>query len=106
MSKKASFIVILLVPVLLGAAHPKNKGPEPEPQKIVQAVRANGPISIDGVLNETVWQKKGYSDFTMSDPNDGEQPTEKTEVWIAYDEKALYVAARLYDSEPKLIKCR
>jgi hypothetical protein len=106
MRKKASFIVLLLVPALLWAKDPVKKSPEPEPQKTVQAVRTNGPINIDGVLNESVWQKEGYSDFTMSDPNDGEQPTEKTEVWVAYDEKALYIAARLYDSKPELIKCR
>ncbi len=106
MRKKASFLVMLLVPLMLWAKDPIIKGPEPEPQKTVQAIRANGPISIDGLLNEDAWQKKGYSDFTMSDPNDGGQPTEKTEVWIAYDEKALYIAARLYDSDPELIKCR
>ncbi|UCE21611.1 MAG: carbohydrate binding family 9 domain-containing protein, partial [Candidatus Aminicenantes bacterium] len=106
MRKKGLFLVMLLVPLMLLAKSPVNKGPKPEPQKTVQAVRVNGPISIDGLLNEDVWQREGYSDFTMTDPNDGEQPTEKTEVWIAYDEKALYVAARLYDSEPELIRCR
>jgi hypothetical protein len=106
MRKTALFIVIFLIPVLLWSKDSKKKGPEIEPQKTVQAVRTNDPITIDGVLDENVWQKEGYSDFTMSDPNDGEQPTEKTEVWVAYDEKALYIAARLYDSQPELIKGR
>ncbi len=106
MRKTALFIVLFLMPVLVWSKDPKKKDPEPEPQKTVQAVRTNDPINIDGVLDENVWQKEGHSDFTMSDPNDGEQPTEKTEVWIAYDEKALYIAARLYDSQPELIKCR
>ena len=76
--------------------------PTPE-QKIVQAVRITEPITIDGVLDEKVWHEKGYSDFIQSDPTDGAAPTEKTEVWIAYDEKNLYVAARLSDSEPDKI---
>jgi hypothetical protein len=106
MRKMALFLILFLIPVLVWSKDPKKKGPEIEPQKTVQAVRAIEPISIDGVLNENVWQKEGHSDFTMSDPNDGEQPTERTEVWVAYDEKAIYIAARLYDSEPDLIKCR
>jgi hypothetical protein len=57
-------------------------------------------------LEEGVWQEEGYSDFIQSDPTDGAQPTEKTKVWVAYDEKSLYVAARLYDSQPELITCR
>lgn len=99
--KKPAIIILFLLPVFLLA-----QGPNPSEQKIVQAIRANGPISIDGVLDEKVWQEKGYSDFTQSDPVDGAQPTEKTIVWIAYDEKALYVAARLYDSKSELITSR
>ncbi len=72
-------------------------------QKEVQAVRTNESMAIDGKLKESVWQTEGYSQFTQSDPYDGEKPTEKTTVWIAYDDKALYVAAFLYDSQPKLI---
>ena len=72
-------------------------------QKIVQAIRTDEPITIDGVLDEQIWQKEGYSDFVQSDPTDGAPPTEKTEVWVAFDDKNLYVAARLYDSEPEKI---
>ncbi len=101
MGKRSAIIIILLLPLLLSA-----KPPEPQEQKTVQAVRANGPINIDGVLDETAWQEEGYSDFIQSDPTDGAQPTEKTKVWVAYDEKSLYVAARLYDSQPELITSR
>ena len=101
MKKKSALIVILLLPLILFA-----KGPKPAPQKTVQAIRANGPIKIDGILEEKVWQNEGSSDFTQSDPEDGAQPTEKTEVWVAYDEEALYVAAWLYDSQPELITSR
>ncbi|NIN92596.1 hypothetical protein GTO36_06365, partial [bacterium] len=101
MEKKSAIIIILLLPLFLLA-----KPPNPQEQKTVQAVRADGPLSIDGVLEESVWQEQGYSDFTQSDPTDGAQPTEKTKVWVAYDDKSLYVAARLYDSQPELITCR
>lgn len=101
MGIKSAFIIILLLPLFLLA-----QPPTPQEQKTVHAIRANGPISIDGVLEETTWQEEGYSDFIQSDPTDGAQPTEKTKVWVAYDEKYLYVAARLYDSQPELITSR
>ncbi len=101
MGIKSAFIIIFLSPLFLLA-----QPPTPQAQKTVHAIRANGPISIDGVLEETAWQEEGYSDFIQSDPTDGAQPTEKTKVWVAYDEKSLYVAARLYDSQPELITSR
>ncbi len=68
--------------------------------KRVVAVAAKEPIVVDGVLSEAVWSEEGYGGFTQSDPLDGEPATEKTTVWVAFDEDHLYVAARLSDSEP------
>lgn len=101
MGIKSAIIVILLLPLFLLA-----QPPTPQAQKTVHATRTDGPINIDGVLEERVWQEEGYSDFIQSDPTDGAQPTEKTKIWVAYDEKSLYVAARLYDSQPELITSR
>lgn len=101
MKNKAAFFTLFLLPLFLLA-----KNNKPQEQKVVQALRSNEPVEIDGKLDEKVWQGEGYSDFTQSDPNDGTQPTEKTTVWIAYDEEALYVAANLHDSEPESIVSR
>ena len=101
MRRKLIFIILFLMPLVFWAKENK-----PQEQKIVRALRANDQIEIDGLLEEKIWQEKGCSDFTQSDPTDGAQPTEKTIVWIAYDEEYLYVAARLYDSEPGSIISR
>jgi len=91
-------IICLIIPFpILAQIKPSTE------QKTVQALRAEESITIDGVLDEQAWQGKGYSDFIQSDPTDGALPTEKTEVWVAFDDKNLYVAARLYDSEPDKI---
>jgi len=98
--------ILLLLPLLLPNLlfTQEDKSPEKSSeQKVVRALLAEETIKMDGVLTEKVWQEKGYSDFTQSDPHDGEKPTEKTTVWVAYDKEALYVAARLYDSEPEKI---
>lgn len=105
MKKLAVILTALFIPVLVFAGEKRSNPPKKDPeQKIVQAVRAEEPIEIDGELREKVWQTGGYSDFIQSDPVDGGPPSEKTRVWVAYDRANLYVAAFLYDSEPQAIK--
>jgi hypothetical protein len=70
---------------------------------VVKAVRAEEPITIDGRLEEKVWKGEASEGFTQNDPKDGEQATEQTRVWVAYDDKAFYVAAYCYDSQPDKI---
>ncbi|MBI4547628.1 MAG: carbohydrate binding family 9 domain-containing protein [Ignavibacteriae bacterium] len=69
----------------------------------VVALRVTNPVTIDGILSEQEWQRSGITSFTQREPIEGSQPTQKTEVWVAYDDAALYVAARLYDSAPDSI---
>ncbi|MBN2425582.1 MAG: carbohydrate binding family 9 domain-containing protein [Calditrichaceae bacterium] len=64
-------------------------------------------IELDGILKEAVWNNGfGIAQFTQRDPLEGALPTEKTEVWVAYDDEALYIGARLYDSCPDSISAR
>ncbi|MCH7783039.1 carbohydrate binding family 9 domain-containing protein [candidate division KSB1 bacterium] len=59
---------------------------------------------IDGVLDEPFWQTLPVIDgFKQREPNEGAEPTEKTEVRIAYDDKNLYFGMTMYDSEPSKI---
>lgn len=71
--------------------------------RVVEALRVNGTIELDGVLEEKIWKGKGYSEFIQSEPIDGAAATEKTVVRVAYDDKAIYISARLFDSEPEKI---
>ncbi|MBI4810518.1 MAG: carbohydrate binding family 9 domain-containing protein, partial [Ignavibacteriales bacterium] len=64
------------------------------------------PIKIDGILSEQEWQRPGITDFTQKDPIEGAQPTFKTEVWIVYDDEAIYVAGKMYDDHPDSIVSR
>jgi hypothetical protein len=69
----------------------------------IVAQRANGTITIDGLLSEAEWQLPGFETFTQRLPNEGAAPSQRTEVWLAYDDQALYVAARMYDTAPDSI---
>lgn len=73
---------------------------------VLEAVRVNGAILVDGRLPEPVWQRPGYTGFTQREPDQGAPASQKTEVWIAYDDGALYVAARLHDTSPDSIVAR
>jgi hypothetical protein len=81
------------------------KSPLPPPQ--IHAVRLAQPVLIDGVLNETIWATaQRVTTFTQRDPIEGGQPSESTVVYIAYDDAALYVGARMYDAHPDSIVAR
>jgi len=73
-------------------------------QKSVRAIRVDTPPIIDGKLDEAVWQlAQPITDFHQIRPGDQTTPTELTEVYVLYDNDALYIGARMADSEPELI---
>lgn len=68
---------------------------------IVTAVRARIAPDLDGRLDDAVWARaETVSGFRRAEPADGEPASERTEVRVAYTDAALYVGARMYDSEP------
>jgi hypothetical protein len=81
-------------------------GNPPEFVKQLSAVRTKEQIQIDGVLSESVWQRTGTTAFFQQEPNQGQPASELTEVWVAYDDVALYVAARMHDAHPDSIIAR
>jgi hypothetical protein len=76
------------------------------PPVSVEVIRTSDIITIDGNLSEPIWQRAGITAFRQRDPDEGKPATEQTEVWLAYDEQAVYVAARLYDRSPDSIVVR
>ncbi len=64
------------------------------------AIPATSPIVLDGKHNEEIWQQApAVVDFVQREPNEGKEPTMRTEARIAYDETALYVAVRAHDTD-------
>jgi hypothetical protein len=67
--------------------------------------RASGPIHIDGKLDEPIWATaRAATQFYQTAPHEGEPATERTDVRIAYDEDAIYIGARLLDSDPRGVR--
>ncbi|HJQ09912.1 MAG TPA: DUF5916 domain-containing protein [Gemmatimonadaceae bacterium] len=70
----------------------------------MRASRANGAINIDGKLDEAAWQAAvPSSDFTQSYPKVGAKPTDSTQVRVLYDDDAIYIGVRMFDSRPDSI---
>ena len=56
---------------------------------------------IDGVLDEAIWSSiLPITDFVQEEPDNMALPTENMEVYFGYDDRNLYVGAKLYDSNP------
>ncbi len=67
----------------------------------IRAVRLTTPLRLDGRLDEAVYSSvAAISDFIQQDPVEGPPATEKTEAWIFFDDDALYVTFRLWESRP------
>lgn len=62
---------------------------------------------IDGVLDEAVWRQAAeVDDLLQVDPIEFAEPSEATQIWIFYDEDALYLAARLWHEDANDITAR
>jgi len=70
-----------------------------KPEHVMSAVRIEGPITIDGILNEPEWElAQPATDFIQRLPHTGQPATERTEVRLIYDDVNLYVGVYAFDS--------
>ena len=68
----------------------------------VRAVRLDGPLDLDGRLDEPVYsQVPPLTGFIQSLPDEGQLSTELTEAWITYDEDNIYFSARVHEEVPE-----
>ena len=76
-----------------------------DPSPTLHAIRTPDPIRVDGVLDEAVWlEAPAVSGFRQRWPVDGSPATERTEVRVAYDDRAIYFGMVMFDdSEPDRI---
>ncbi|MBI3263073.1 MAG: carbohydrate binding family 9 domain-containing protein, partial [Acidobacteria bacterium] len=59
---------------------------------------------IDGRVSEEVWLRvQPYTTFIQQDPNEGEPASERTEVRILFDRRAVYIGIICFDSDPSKI---
>jgi hypothetical protein len=86
-------------------ALPRDTSSAPLIKRMTATRVANGAITVDGRLEESLWSSlPAIDDFLQKQPNEGALPTERTEIRLAYDDAALYVGARMYAKHPERIQ--
>jgi Domain of unknown function (DUF5916) len=70
----------------------------------IRATRLPSPLRIDGRLDELVYASvEPISDFIQMEPSGGQPASERTEVWIFFDQRNVYVTMRAWESRPDLM---
>ncbi|MYF63458.1 MAG: carbohydrate binding family 9 domain-containing protein, partial [Rhodothermaceae bacterium] len=73
----------------------------------ISPVFVEEPPRIDGSLNDAIWTEiDPITEFTQVWPDEGEVPTELSEVRIAYNRDYLFFAFRFLDEEAHLIRAK
>ena len=75
--------------------------------KSFAAVRTDQAPRIDGDLSDPAWQKAArFSDFLQLEPFEYQEASEQTDVYMMYDEDAIYFGFYLHDSRPDEITAK
>ncbi len=69
----------------------------------IKSYRLTESLVIDGVLSEPVYLNMAVTTFTQKDPDEGKPASEKSEVWVSYDDHNIYFSGRFSDSNPDSI---
>ena len=65
----------------------------------VRAIRLSEPLRVDGALDEAVYRDvPPFSDFIQIEPTPGAPATEKTDMWVTFDDDNVYVSAKVWDT--------
>jgi len=71
----------------------------------VVATRTELTIKVDGLLDEPVWATiKPITEFVQRLPLDGGEPTEKSEMRVAYNNNFIYFGFTFFDSDPEKVR--
>ncbi len=76
----------------------------PGPDAALRVARTDLAPAIDGMLDDPVWQSATViSDFQQLYPEEGGQPTVRTEVLLLYTTEALYVGVRAHERRASVV---
>lgn len=103
--------VLLFVVFALGVESVRAQSASSPGADEILAVRLSGTAGetprIDGRVDEAFWGRVApVSGFRQQNPVESAAATERTEVRVAYDDQALYVAVRAFDDRPDRVVSR
>lgn len=91
--KRYSLLLFFIVLVIIDASAQMN----------LKIKRIPSPLKFDGDPSDTAWCQLDLFPLTMQLPVYGKEPVEKTDVMIGYDDKYLWIGARLLMQDPDKI---
>ncbi len=97
---------MIAVLLLFGAAGPlAAQAPDSAFAPTITAARLKGELHLDGRLDDAAWSAATpVAGLVQRDPDEGQPPTERTEIRVLLGDDALYVGVRLFDREPARIR--
>ncbi|MGE3277688.1 MAG: DUF5916 domain-containing protein [Vicinamibacterales bacterium] len=73
----------------------------PDGDATVRAIHLTAPIQLDGRLDEDVYRtEQPFGGFIQVAPVAGAPSSERTDVWVMYDDTNIYVTCRCWDDAP------
>ena len=77
----------------------------PSTPPVAQAYPLNDTPTLDGnVIDDPAWRgAKAITGFWQTRPDDGQPATQRTEVFVGFTDKALYIGIVCYDDDPNAI---
>src|SRR5690625_3038545 len=97
---------IFIIVLGMGLSHPANAQIQPLSPDAHHAeayrLQEGEEMFLDGRMDEPFWDNvTPITNFTQQQPVEGAPPSERTEIYVAYDDENLYIGAFFYDSNPE-----
>src|SRR3989442_2787288 len=98
-----ALLMCLVWPAAAQTVTPRSETPPKlKAERTVRATRISSPLKIDGKFDDEVYQRlEPIVGLIQQDPHEGEPASEDTDLWIMFDDKNIYFAAKCYDSHPE-----
>ena len=114
----SGFLLFVYLPFIASASAAQDlpfaiEGPQaPQPPGVVardaegrttiRATRLAASLRLDGALDEAIYRDvPAVGGFVQVEPRAGEPATERTELWLSFDDEHFYITLRCWDSAPE-----
>jgi hypothetical protein len=64
-------------------------------ENYLEIPKMTGKINFDGICDEPLWDNLSNIPMTMFKPNHGSKPTERSDIFVTFDDEYLFIGARL-----------
>jgi hypothetical protein len=98
--KFRNILILLACLIQLGQAPDSLSQEVGDGRPTITPIRTGGKIVVDGKLNDAAWRTAASSEhFVQREPFEGALVSEKTTIYLTFDDRFLYVVVRCDDSD-------